>query len=78
LKKKRFLQYPGGVQDPSTSGFSTRLTDEELNTLSYLVGKYPKETMKHLNGHEMFRECIERGLFSRLKEEDECGKNTDM
>lgn len=73
-RRKSLMQYPGGVPRPSTFGHTSRLIAEELNDLSYLVRKYPKEAMKYLNGKEMFEECMARRLFNHLEEDSDCGE----
>jgi len=75
LKKKRFLQYRGGVPGQNTFGHTSRLTAEELNDLSYLVRKYPKEAMQHLSFKDMREEVDSRGGLMSIHDStimDEC------
>jgi len=76
-RKRRWTQYPGGVAGPSTFGHTNRLTGEELNTLSYLVRKYPQEAMQYLSINDMNAEIKERGGVPTLTDDeviDECLK----
>lgn len=59
-RKKSLMQYPGGVAGQNTFGSSARLIAEEMNTLSYLVRKYPQEAMLHLSSVSLLKELADR------------------
>lgn len=80
-RKKSLMQYPGGVAGQNTFGSSARLIAEEMNTLSYLVRKYPREAMLHLSSKTMQEEIdarstkhvtfVIRNIYPR--EDSDCG-----
>ena len=79
LQHKSLKLYLEEGVDQNTFGSTFPSRDEELNTLSYLVRKYPQEAMQHLNANEMFEESMSRRLYAYLqskKEDSDCGKST--
>lgn len=77
MKRKRFLQYPGGSPGQHTFGRTARLKAEELNTLSYLVRKYPREALSHISFKNMRDEVDSRGGLKAMYDTtliDECIK----